>query len=167
MFSALLQRFEADLSDVSQEPGLLRATVERGSLRRVCEFCRNDNALRCDYLSCIFGRDAGDAIDVVYDVYSLEFGHRILLRVVAPKDSCWLPSVTSIWKAADWHERETAEMFGVEFRDHPNPRHLLLPEDWRGFPLRKDYVPEPDYTRPDELPEGVWDELRERVEHDY
>jgi NADH-quinone oxidoreductase subunit C len=167
LLAELTRRFGAALTDVSEEPGTIRATVARESLLGVCRFCRTHEEAQCDYLACLCGVDAGEAIQVVYHLYSLPREHMVILRAAAPKEDCWLDSVTAIWKAANWHERETAEMLGVTFRDHPNPRHLLLPDGWKGHPLRKDYVPEPDYTRPDELPEGAWEEFRRRVDSEY
>ncbi len=167
MVDALTRRFGSALGELSEEPGTLRATVARDSLLDVCRFCRADGELRCDYLACLSGVDGEATVEVVYHLYSLSRRHMVVLRASAPKDDCWLPSVAEIWKAANWHERETAEMLGITFRGHPDPRPLLLPPGWRGHPLRKDYVPEPDYTRPDELPSGVWDEFCRRVETDY
>ena len=163
----LTARFGAALTDLSEEPGTLRATVTRDALGDVCRFCRGNEEFQCDYLACLSGVDREEAIEVVYHLYSLRRGHMIVLRARAAKDDCWLPSVTDIWKAANWHERETAEMFGVAFHGHPHPGHLLLPTGWRGYPLRKDYVPDPDYTRPDELAPEVWEEFCRQVEAEY
>lgn len=166
-FDSFVARFAESLCDVARQEHLLQATVEREALLEVCRWLRAAEGAHCDYLACLSGVDREEAIEVVYHIYSLREHHMIVLKTRAPKDDCWLPSVTPVWKAANWHERETAEMFGVGFEGHPDPRHLLLPEGWQGHPLRKDYQSDPDYTRPDELPPGVWESFRRSVEGQY
>lgn len=167
MLDRFLGRFAEVLSDVTEQDHLLRATVQREALFEVCRWLRSDQQADCDYLACLSGVDRGQAIEVVYHLYSLRKHRMVLLKARAPKDDCWLPSVTPVWKAANWHERETAEMLGIRFQGHPDPRHILLPQGWEGFPLRKDYQAHPDYTRPDELPPGVWEGFRNSVEEQY
>jgi NADH-quinone oxidoreductase subunit C len=97
---------------------------------------------RFDYLSDLTAVDwpprAQARFDVVYCLYSTRLRHRVRLKVrVSEKDP--LPSVTGVWPAANWLEREVWDMFGVNFTGHPDRRRLLMPEDWQGFPQRKDY----------------------------
>jgi NADH-quinone oxidoreductase subunit C len=167
LLERLRAHFREALSDVAQHDHTVTATVEREALLEVCRWLRADERADCGYLACLSGVDREEAVEVVYHAYSLSKHHMIVLKARAPKDDCWLPSVTPVWKAANWHERETAEMLGVRFEGHPDPRHMLLPEGWQGSPLRKDYQPRPDYTRPDELPPGVWDSFRKSVEEQY
>lgn len=75
----------------------------------------------------------------VYQLLSLARKSRLTVKVHIPKDDCRIQSVVGVYPGADWHEREAAEMFGITYEGHPDPRHMLLPDDWAGFPLRKDY----------------------------
>lgn len=95
-----------------------------------------------DFLSSISGVDfhpKEEKLQVVYHLYSLTKNLGIVLKVNLPREDARLSSVISIWKTADWHERETAEMYGIHFENHPDLRKLLLSANWEGYPLRKDY----------------------------
>src|SRR5919197_592216 len=76
--------------------------------------------------------------DVVYHLYSMTRNHRLRLKATVGENET-IPSVVAVWKAANWEERECFDMFGIVFSGHPDLRRILLPEDWEGFPLRKDY----------------------------
>jgi NADH-quinone oxidoreductase subunit C len=94
--------------------------------------------------------DHGDDFELVYRLQSGEFGVGIFLKTEVPRCEAVIETLTDLWPAADWQEREVYDMFGIEFRDHPDLRRILLPEDWVGYPLRKDYkddsvIPRPDY----------------------
>ena len=77
--------------------------------------------------------------ELVYILVSITHRHRLRMKVRLHGDRAYVATVSGIWPAADWLEREVWDMFGIEFADHPNPRRLLMPEDWVGYPLRKDY----------------------------
>jgi NADH-quinone oxidoreductase subunit C len=116
--------------------------ISASDLTSVCEELHRHPSLFFDMLSCISAVDNGAAIgtiDVVYNLYSIPFNHHLSVKVVISRDAPELESVTAIWKAANWHEREAFDMFGVRFKGHPDLRRILLPADWEGFPLRKDY----------------------------
>jgi NADH-quinone oxidoreductase subunit C len=163
--SYLAEQFADALSDVIADERTYRATVRRDALRAMCRGLRDEFAF--DYLACLSGVDRGEFVEVVYQLYGIAAKLQAVLRTRAPKDDCRVPSVSEIWHAAQWHERETAEMLGVTFDGHPDPRHLLLPDGWVGYPLRKDYEPTPDYTRPSQLEPEVWAEFEGRVEEEY
>ncbi len=76
---------------------------------------------------------------VVYQLYSISNRALITLKVRLPGDQARVPSIEGIYKNANWHEREVLDMFGIEFSDHPDPRRIIMPHDWEGHPLRKDY----------------------------
>lgn len=80
-----------------------------------------------------------DYLRLVYGLRNLKTKARLIVRVELPKDALELPSVAMVYPAADWHEREAAEMYGIRYAGHPDPRNILLPDDWAGHPLRKDY----------------------------
>jgi NADH-quinone oxidoreductase subunit C len=77
--------------------------------------------------------------EVVYLLHSLERNERLRMKCRLPGDNPEIDSVTGVWRSANWYERETFDMFGIKFRNHPNPRRILMPDDWDGHPLRKDY----------------------------
>ena len=106
-----------------------------------------------NYLQCQGGYDEGPGKNLVsfYHLISIDDFHKIeklqevRLKVFLERDSdLSIPSLYKIFKGSDWQERETYDMFGINFTDHPNPKRLLMPEDWKGWPLRKDYI-QPDF----------------------
>jgi NADH-quinone oxidoreductase subunit C len=133
--------------------------VDPANLVEVCRFLKDDHRLRFDLLNCISGVDyleldpkkapkAGfePHTEVVYHLSSFRHKHRFVLKLVLPR---WkddkpgalpeVPSVSSVWRTADWHEREVYDLSGVYFTGHPELTRILLAEDWVGHPLRKDY----------------------------
>ncbi len=101
-----------------------------------------------DQLICITGLDNGleaNSMEVVYTLNSIPFNQSIMLKVVLPRDNPEIESVASIWKSANWLEREVFDMYGIRFLNHPDLRRILLPADWDGFPLRKDYKEQESY----------------------
>ncbi len=116
------------------------AKIKTEFIKDVCQFMRDEPELNFDYLMCLSGMDYGKGLlGVVYNLNSIKFKHKFTLKVEVSLDSPNVPSVESIWKTANWHEREAYDMFGINFIDHPDLRRMLLPEDWDGHPLRKDY----------------------------
>jgi len=88
----------------------------------------------------------------VYQLYSVRHGHRFRIKALVEEEETGLGSIDSVvavWPGASWHERETAEMFGITFTGHPDPRKLLLPENWSVYPLRKDFPLEGTEDTPD------------------
>lgn len=125
----------------------------------VCTYLRDEPSLAFDYLNTVTAVDylhtdekkAAKAdwephLEVVYHLFSMKHKHSLVLKVMLPR---WrddkvgnlpeLASVSGVWSTADWHERELYDLFGVHFTGHPNLRRILCPEDWVGYPLRKDY----------------------------
>ena len=111
----------------------------------MCLYLRDDPELKFDFLSFVGGVDlypASPRFQIVYQVYSVPYTHRLRLKTRIDEtegNPACIESVSSVWMSANWHERETAEMFGIIFKDHPDPRKLLLPENWQVYPLRKDF----------------------------
>jgi NADH-quinone oxidoreductase subunit C len=131
---------DADLE--AMDPWVL---VQPQAIRDVCRYLCDDRDLRFDSLSNQSGVDykKDGYIEVVYHLYSYTYRHLAILKVRTPRDDAVVPTVESVWKAAIWLEREIFDLLGVTFTDHPDLRRLLMPEDWVGYPLRKDFV-EPD-----------------------
>lgn len=124
--------------------------IESSSLVQVCNFLKTDKNLYFDFLNCITSVDNGleiNTIDVWYHLTSIVFEHSFILKVTLPRstEGEHIPSVSHIWKTADWHEREAYDLTGVHFDGHSDLRRILLPADWEGFPLRKDYVEQDKY----------------------
>jgi len=80
-----------------------------------------------------------ERFEVVYHLYNLDTKALLRIKVRIPEEDCWHYSVTSLWKTADWFERECYDMYGIHFEGHPDLRRVLMPPDWEGYPLRKDY----------------------------
>jgi len=122
--------------------GQLSIRIERSRIVEACDLLKRDSDTPFNYLSdvtCVHFPDRSEApFDVVYNLYSIPANDRVRLKV-ATTDEEGVDSVTSVWPAANWMEREVYDLFGVTFRNHPDLRRLLLPPDWEGHPLRKDY----------------------------
>jgi NADH-quinone oxidoreductase subunit C len=113
--------------------------VDKGLILEVCRFARETPELSFDLLACMTCVDYADHMEVVYNLFSFNQRHKIAIKISVSRDG-ELDSATPVWKAANWHEREIAELFGLTFKNHPDPRPILLPEDWdEGFPMRKDW----------------------------
>ena len=116
--------------------------VDPAQLADFLEVCRDDDRLHFEQQIDITATDPSkDSTDLWINVMllSLKFRHRLSIKCILPKSTPELPSTVRVYRAAQWNERECAEMFGITFVGHPDPRHILLPDDWVGCPLRKDY----------------------------
>lgn len=114
----------------------------------VLRLLRDDGALAFDCLMSLTGLDLTGLAEpndlrVVYHLYSYPHRHALAVRVDLPRDNPVVPSATGVYPAADWAEREALDLVGITFTGHPDPRRLLLPPEWEGHPLRKDYVQGP------------------------
>jgi NADH-quinone oxidoreductase subunit C len=128
------------LADENSSPKAIKLSDK--DLLKVCEKLHRSEKIYFDMLSCITALDNGpelNTMEVIYNLYSIPYGHHIMLKVTLPRENPEVQSVTSIWKTADWHEREAFDMFGITFIGHPDLRRILMPADWQGNPLRKDY----------------------------
>jgi NADH-quinone oxidoreductase subunit C len=128
----------------AEETDYLRIVPEHW--QEVAHHLRDESQLRFDALMCLTGFDKGpeQSLGVIYSLHSMEHGHKLEVRIEVPRDGGVVPSVAQVWRTADWHEREAYDLFGITFADHPDHRRMLLPDDWEGHPLRKDYET-PDY----------------------
>jgi NADH-quinone oxidoreductase subunit C len=147
IYQRLKARFEAGVGDCNlsaKDPFII---VEPSAIVDVCRFLRDDPELRFDCLSNESGVDykAKGVIEVVYHLYSYPHRHAIALKVDVPRDNPVMPTVEHVWKAANWMEREIFDLLGVTFTGHSDLRRLLMPEDWIGHPLRKDFVEPEEY----------------------
>lgn len=106
-----------------------------------------------DYLACIIALDNGsqaNTLELIYNLYSIPYNRQLMLKILIAREKPGdplpeVPSVSHIWRGANWHEREAYDLVGIGFTEHPDLRRILLPADWEGHPLRKDYVVQPQY----------------------
>jgi NADH-quinone oxidoreductase subunit C len=138
--------FEKAVSKIVVDRGELTIHVEREHLLGIAESLRNDRSLRFELLSSVSGVDYYDAstpdskrLHAVYHLTSMTYRRRLRLEVAVTADDPHVPSVTALYPTADWQEREAWDMFGIVFDGHPALTRILMPDDWSGFPQRKDY----------------------------
>ncbi|WP_291723348.1 NADH-quinone oxidoreductase subunit C [Bernardetia sp.] len=140
------EKFDDAISIQNMETLQPRLLIENKEvLLKLATFLFSDERLYFDNLVCITALDNEDSFEVVYQLYSYPHEHALTLAVVLERENPTVFSLTSIWKAADWHEREAYDMIGIQFENHPDLRRLLMPADWEGFPLRKDYETQENY----------------------
>jgi len=137
----LRDTFAGAISEATEFLGQLSIRIERSRIVEVCDALKRDAETPFNYLSdltCVHYPDQREApFEVVYNLYSIPSNERVRLKVSVNGEG--VESVTSVWPAADWLEREVYDLFGVMFLNHPDLRRILLPPDWEGHPLRKDY----------------------------
>ena len=130
------------VTEVIEFRGETTIVVPREHLRRTADFLARDPGLRFTYLSDITATDQfpiEPRFELNYHLVSLERRERVRLKVRVSGDDPVAPSVTSVWPGANWHEREAFDLVGVRFEGHPDLTRILMPDDWEGHPLRKDY----------------------------
>ena len=128
------------VADKSMTPPGIK--IHAADLKDTCVKLREHPSVFFDMLSCISVIDNGPeaaTLELVYNLYSIPFNHHLALKVTVHRDHAEVDSLQEIWKTANWHEREGYDMFGIKFKGHPDLRRILLPADWEGHPLRKDY----------------------------
>jgi len=145
--SRLREKFADRVTSVEEAVKDPFAVVEAAAIVDICRFLRDEADLGFDVLSNQSGVDykAEGYIEVVYHLYSYPHRHYAILKARVPRDAARIPTVEGVWKAANWLEREIFDLLGVHFIDHSDLRRLLMPEDWVGHPLRKDFVEPAEY----------------------
>jgi NADH-quinone oxidoreductase subunit C len=147
----LTEKFAKAVSKVEEFRGETSVTVETGKLVEILTFLRQNDDLCYDMLLDLTGVDFPDQtprFTISYLLNSTKFNNRLRIKITVAEGSS-VDSVSDIWKAANWMEREASEMFGINFNNHPNLKHILLTDDFVGYPLRKDYdVKGPDFGQP-------------------
>lgn len=117
----------------------LNMQIESAEWLSFAKELRHGDNLFFDYLFCLSCVDWKTHISMVYHLSSTKYRHNIVVKSKLDRDHAVIETVCHIWKTAEFHEREAAELFGVDFLHHPDLRKLILPDDWSGYPLRKDY----------------------------
>jgi NADH-quinone oxidoreductase subunit C len=138
----LKAKFDGAVLDAVEFIGQVSIRIEPGRIVEVCNFLRDDADTKFNYLSdltCVhYPLGPERPLEIVYNLYSISRNERVRLKV-AIAEGVSVDTVTDIWPSANWMEREVYDLFGVSFRNHPDLRRILLPPDWEGHPLRKDY----------------------------
>ena len=117
-------------------------SIPSSEVKQVLQELHQNPATYFDLLSCMTGVDNGpeeNVIEVIYQLYSIPFNLQLMVKVELDRENPEVETVSDIWQTANWHEREIYDLLGVKFKGHPDLRRILLPADWEGHPLRKDY----------------------------
>ena len=141
--ATLLQnRFGARITAAVSDDKHPRVHCDAKDWRVIAEYIFREPSLKLDWLANLSGVDyaADDRMCVVYDLWSFDHKHTFAVKVYTPRSKPSIPTISDLWSAADWHEREAFDMFGIDFPGHPDLRRILCADDWDGYPLRKDYV---------------------------
>lgn len=154
----IIRLLEQDLGPTLTVAQDLKATpqaivIPAPCIADVCQLLYSHHQTYFDYLACITALDNGPEIatlEVIYNLYSIPYNFQLMIKLVVPRNKPGeplpsVPTVSHIWQAANWHEREAYDLIGIHFTGHPDLRRILLPADWQGHPLRKDYVLQAQY----------------------
>ena len=140
---ALRQEHADWFADVIESHGELTLVVPREQIVAVCAHFKSAPGLEFNMLADLCGVDRGPEeeprFEVNYHLFSTTKFHRVRLKALLHEEDAHVPSVAGVWRTANWHERETFDLFGVVFDGHPDLRRILLPDDWQGHALRKDF----------------------------
>jgi NADH dehydrogenase I D subunit len=176
VIAAIKKDFADQILDVNDFRGDLTVTLRPERITAICGALKEEPTTRFDMLSTITGVDykgypektKDERFNIVYQLYSVEHGHRVRLKVPVPESAPEVDSVTPVWKTANWWERETFDMFGINFRKHPDLRRILCHEEFVGHALRKDHEPggRTPLSRDYKLPLEYMGEWRDDERHD-
>jgi NADH-quinone oxidoreductase subunit C len=136
----LHDRFSSAILDAKDDLGELTLYLHPAQIVEICRFLKNDGKfIRLSGITAVDWHPADPRFEIVYHLHSIERNLRVRLTCRLSESSPEIDSVTAVWRGANWYEREVYDMFGVTFRNHPDLTRILMPEDWEGHPLRKDY----------------------------
>ena len=137
LLSALAEKF-APSAEAGSAGAAATVYIDPAALYAALSFLKNDPAYLLDYLWNLTAVDYPDRMEVVYNLYSTQLSHSLTVKTRIPRDNLTVPSVVSLWKTADFQEREVYDMFGLVFVGHPNLTRILMPDGYPDYPLRKD-----------------------------
>lgn len=146
--SMVQENFPQAVLGENRESTPMTLILHRDYLYQVCDFLYTSDATYFDSLSCLTALDNGvevNTMEVIYNLYSIPFDHYLMISVVLDRSKPSVDSVSDIWRTANWHEREAFDLMGIQFEGHPDLRRILLPDDWEGHPLLKDYEVQEKY----------------------
>ena len=158
----LKTQFPSEILEVVSFRDQVSVLVKKGRIFEIMSYLHSSPDLFFDYLIDLSGVDylgrKDHRFEVVYNLLSLKHNHHIRIKAVVTEIECNIDSVVGIWAGANWHERECYDMYGISFKGHPDMRRILMPEDWEGHPLRKDYPLKSD------LGENEWKGFKDVIE---
>ena len=156
------EAYPSEVKETGEFRNQVSVTLKKENIKDIMRYLRTSPELYFDFLRDLCGVDwlgkKEPRFEVVYHLYSMKHRHMIRIKAEVPENDSCIDSVVEIWRGADWHERECYDMFGITFNGHPDLRRILLPEDWEGHPLRKDYQLKSD------LGEKEWKGIKEVIE---
>jgi len=143
LLTALQREHPHWVTEIIEAFGEVTAVVPRLRIVEVCNALKTGPDTKFDFLADLCGVDRGveeePRFEVNYHLFSTTKHHRLRLKVLLAESNVQVPTVTGVWRTANWHERETFDLFGILFDGHPDLRRILLPDDWQGHALRKDF----------------------------
>jgi len=147
LLAKIMEKFPAVLESKPAAGALpafnLTIDAPASSIAEICAWLKT-GGLKFDYLACLSGVDLKDKLLLIYHLYSMEFKHKLILKTDLDRTKPELSSVATVWQAANWHEREAYDLFGIKFTGHPYLERILTAEGFEGYPLLKDFIAKPD-----------------------
>jgi NADH-quinone oxidoreductase subunit C len=139
--AAAVEAFDADAIQAGRlDRGELTLEIATGKIASICGFLKYDQTfVRLSTVTAIDRYPAEPRFEVVYHLHSIEHNERVRLKCRVRGEDSVIESVTGVWRGANWYEREVFDLFGIKFLGHPDLRRIMMPDDWEGHPLRKDY----------------------------
>ena len=139
--AAAVEAFDADAVRAGRlDRGELTLEIAPGKIASICGFLKYDQQfVRLSTVTAVDRYPSEPRFEVVYHLHSIEHNSRVRLKCRVRGEDPVIDSVTGVWRSADWYEREVFDLFGIRFLGHPDLRRILMPDDWEGYPLRKDY----------------------------
>ena len=147
MLQKVQDKFSDCILETSDRLGEATVSVKRDCVVDLMNFLRDDSNLAFDFLMDLCGVDylemgGFERFGVTYHLYSMKHNHRIRVKAFIPETDAKIDTISQLWDAANWAEREVYDMYGIEFNNHPDMRRILNPDDFEGFPLRKEFPAE-------------------------
>src|SRR5208283_1044697 len=136
-------KYPEELKEIKEFRGQVSVVMRKDRIKEIMQYLHEAPELYFNFLEDLCGVDylgkKEPRFEVVYHLFSLRHRHMIRIKAGVPEEDASIDSIVGIWTGADWHERECFDLFGITFKGHPDLRRILMPEDWEGHPLRKDY----------------------------
>lgn len=145
IYNRVKERFGDRVLEIADKKPDAWMVVAPEAIVEVCRFLKEDPETAMDCLSNESGVDRKDCVEVVYHLFSYRHRHVAVIKVRLLRENPSVATIEGVWSAATWLEREIFDLLGVNFEGHSDMRRLLMPEDWPGYPLRKDFVEPAEY----------------------
>ena len=142
LLDAVKSKFPNVETSMPEGQGVLPTVVATlDDFRSLMEWLHSDTEIALDYPMCQTAVDYPEKniLTAVYHIYSVTYGHKLEVKIDLPREDPRVPTVSDLWRGCEWFERETYDMYGIVFENHPDLRRIMMTDDWVGWPLRKDY----------------------------